>query len=506
MSGSAAFVPKGYSAYTTVGSAQQSAIAAALTVIGELWVNGMLNTSTKGHGSVLQRLDAVHTVKEGYFQPYTTGSCAVDAIDGPHDASPMSFPVPSGVREDTLDRIEINDTVLSGWPSLVCPGVTKDQIYGIPGSPEEFRLKWVELPQDPFNGSAIGAIILLPRSPANSTQDIMVCNLGAGWGSSIMNTSSDGNTPMTSIIDLSTTNTAIGDDLHTNYSSVYQLPPAEGKASNTVSAFFLPYFPQKPIVVTEDWARYLNPFVSAVNKTVIDILMSPEPGARPGPEGFISTAETALILLLANGLSNIGAASTLQGDIRTVKRPSGRRKIDGDYWFSAKGDMFVVDPQESKDWVQIRVHSTINGYAYTIRSAASKVAISFLLAYCVLALSHVLYAAISGKKLLGILVSEFIVDDLGVSSTCWDSIGEVTALAMNSTPTTLLRNTCAGIMELDIFKIPVRVLAVRDSEGDGEHLELVFGDVDEKEVRGTRIKPNRVYGTLPRMPQNEKSE
>ena len=77
---------------------------------------------------------------------------------------------------------------------------------------------------------------------------------------------------------------------------------------------------------------------------------------------------------------------------------------------------------------------------------------------------------------------------------------------MNSTPTTLLRNTCAGIMELNIFKLPVRVLAVRDDEGDGEHLELVFGNVDEKDARGTPIQPNRVYGTLPKIAKGDKSE
>ncbi len=77
---------------------------------------------------------------------------------------------------------------------------------------------------------------------------------------------------------------------------------------------------------------------------------------------------------------------------------------------------------------------------------------------------------------------------------------------MNSTPTTLLKNTCAGIMELHIFTLPVRVLAIRDSEGDGEHLELVFENVDEKSVRGTPIQPNRVYGTLPKVAQKEKSE
>jgi hypothetical protein len=86
---------------------------------------------------------------------------------------------------------------------------------------------------------------------------------------------------------------------------------------------------------------------------------------------------------------------------------------------------------------------------------------------------------------------------LGISSTCWDSIAEVTALAINSTPTTALRNTCAGITEIRIFKVPVRILAMRDLEGDGEHLELVFGDVDAEQARKMSIKSNRKYGTMP---------
>ena len=84
-----------------------------------------------------------------------------------------------------------------------------------------------------------------------------------------------------------------------------------------------------------------------------------------------------------------------------------------------------------------------------------------------------------------------------MSSTCWDSIAEVTALAMNSTPTTALRNTCAGITELYVFQLPVRVLAQRDEEGDGEHLELVFGSASGEEKDGQLIKVNRTYGTMP---------
>ena len=57
-----------------------------------------------------------------------------------------------------------------------------------------------------------------------------------------------------------------------------------------------------------------------------------------------------------------------------------------------------------------------------------------------------------------------------------------------------LRNTCAGITEFDIFKLPVRILAMRDDEGDGEQLELVFGTVDEKSVEHRIIKPERLKG------------
>ena len=67
---------------------------------------------------------------------------------------------------------------------------------------------------------------------------------------------------------------------------------------------------------------------------------------------------------------------------------------------------------------------------------------------------------------------------------------------MNSTPTTALRNTCAGISKFHIFKIPVRILTMRDDEGDGEHLEMVFGSVRDDEVEERIIKANRTYGTM----------
>ncbi|KAL8693883.1 MAG: hypothetical protein Q9224_003670, partial [Gallowayella concinna] len=459
ISGSPSFVPKGYESYTPIGTTRRSAIGDALSTEGQLWENSMVNILTKGHGNVLQRHNAVHSIKEGYFQPYTTGWCALDAIYGPEDASSISFPAPAGVRQGTLISVQINESILHGGPSTVCPGVTKDQIFGAPGSLEEFWLKWVDLPQDPFNGSAIGAVILPPRSPANLTQDIMVCTLGAGWGSSIVNHSSvDDASYLRSVITLSNAGFTTRDLVQTVIAPLVQAPPIED--TNIASAFFLPYFPQQLVKVTEGWAGFLNHVVVGLNKTIIDILISDNPKTI---ERMIPRAQSVLGLLLANGLSTIGATATLQGDIMPVEKHEYYETIDRGYWFPGKGDMFTVDLEETKDWVELRVHSPLSGYAYNLHS---------------------------------------------VSSTCWDSIGEVMALAMNSTPTTLLRNTCAGIVELDVFKIPVRVLAFRDVDGEVEHLELVFGNMDnnDKETKGTVIKPNRVYGTLPRGVEKTKKE
>ena len=388
---------EGYDLDQMIATTQQSAVADALTETGGLWVHSVSNVSTRGHGSVLQRQDAVHAISSGYYQPYTSSSCASDVIYGLNDDRSVAFPVSPGVEPNLmLNQAEYNDSIL-GIHSFVYPGITRNQIPGTPGSIDGTRLKWVDLPQDPFNGSAIGAVILLPRSDANLTQSLVVCTLGAGWGSTLINTSTfaGGMTFTTSVTESSKI------EITTNRSSSLftGISQAESLAANKAVNFYLPFFPENAIVVTEDWANYLNPFLPALNTTVIDTLMSTSKSAGElTPLQQTTTAKWALAGLLANGLASIGASGALQGDIKTAVEPDGSREVDGNYWFSGKGDMFIVDPEESKDWVKLRVDSTVEGYAYNIRDASPKVAISFLLAYCIFALSHVLYAGITGKS------------------------------------------------------------------------------------------------------------
>ena len=431
---------------------------------------------TKGHGSISEELDAVHSITTGYLQPYTTASCENDTIFGEEDQSALAFPSPAGVNPQMLNTSSFNDSILSTH-AFVYSGITRSQLLKTPGSPSEYRLRWIELPKDPFNGTAIGAVVLLPRFGKNTAQKILMCGLGAGWGTSRLNTSTQasGAQPVLSQVDLKFAHYH-GRSPDGN-SSTWASPMTERAVVDTQLFFWPPLFPENLITVTEDWAQYLNPTVSDSNTTVFHRLMTSH---LLKPDIAVS-ARIVLASILANGLARMSPTSQLQGTPKTAVQPDGSEGLDGNNWFSGKGDAFVVDPVQSKNWVKLRVFTTFEGFAYNMRGAPPKVAICFLLTYCIFALTHILYAGITG-----------------ISSTCWDSIGEVTALAVNSTPSALLRNTCAGITELSIFKIPVRVLAVRDDESsDGEHLELVFGELDEKAVQHQVIKQNRVYGTMP---------
>ena len=395
--------PEGFDPNLASATTQQTAVAEALTETAQLWTDAVSNISTRGHGAVLNRQDTAHAIYDAYYQPYAMVSCGLDYIRGPHDDSAVAFPVPPGIQTNPIvNPADYNDSIL-GINAFVYPNITKDQLLSTPGPPEDVRLKWVELPQNPFNGSAIGAVILLPRPIANLTQEIILCDVGAGWGSSNINISSSdgGMTSTTSVIDPSAIVPVKLDDSHnTTLLEASLVSEAENLASDSVLSYSRPLFPEKLIIVTEAWATYLNPVIPSLNTTVIDALMSTSPDDRQ-----LTTLEKVLAArwvlagLLVNGLASIGATSRLQGDIKTIAG-SDPIQLDGDYWFAGKGDMFIVDPKESKDWVKLRVDSTIEGYAYNIRGTSPKVAITFLLIYCVIALSHVLYAGISGKRVL----------------------------------------------------------------------------------------------------------
>ena len=247
-----------YDSVLAVATTPQAAVADALTTTGALWTLAISNVTTKGHGSVLNQLDAVHSIEADYYQPYTIASCEYDIIHGPEDSNPVVFPIPPGSIYSMIDTSAFDANLSIGtrvYHAFQYPGITRAQILETPGSPDENRLRWVELPQMPFNGTAIGAVILLPRASTNTTQEVLMCNLGAGWGTSKLNTSTFAGNAQIVLSEVG---------LDPNTASYRRLLNDLGPyATNTgtlnqedlivnLEYFALPLFPERLITITEE--------------------------------------------------------------------------------------------------------------------------------------------------------------------------------------------------------------------------------------------------------------
>ncbi|KAL8786730.1 MAG: hypothetical protein Q9195_008105 [Heterodermia aff. obscurata] len=469
-----------------VASVQHAAISDAVANTAALWFLSLTNvTAAKGHGVPLSdQSDATHTVATNYSQPYSSVACVPDSINGTLGSERLAFPV---LLNANSPRLATGNLTYQGClhpdrsQTIDHPSILRRDAFEYEGPSDKYRIRWIELPQDQFEGSSIGAVIYKPRDAKNSTQDVLLCNMSAGWGVSELSLQ----TVAGGMSAVSSKGAPFNYETKTPSIKLTNIPASETDDSGaTYAEFVLPYFPKQPIVITESWAKYLDPSIEGLNSTLIDVLLKNQVfSCSPRV-----TAEEALTGLLVNGLSRTGAGSRLQGSVRTVG-PNGEGGLDGNYWLSGKGNVFDVNPEESVNWTRFHVESTLEGHAYNTINTPPKIAIAVLSLYCLLALGHVFYAGITG-----------------ISSSCWDSMAEVTVLAMNSTPTAALRNTCAGISELSIFKLPIRILVKNDVEGEGEHLELSFGDSEKRDpAAGETIKMNRAYGTMPRIEKGIKA-
>lgn len=454
---------------------QMVATADALATTATLWFRSLYNVTQKsGHGSPLfDQSDSVHTLTGDSFQGFATGNCLSEAIHNSTDTNPIAFPFLINANNPATPTTNRTSSDGYTFSAIVHPNLSRADVVTNARNSFEYQLQWVDLPQPLFNGSSIGAVIVPPYA-VNSTYDndgpqsLILCNLAAGWGSTALQTERSSHVGQSSV------SSTITDS---PFEPLYHIISPTAENENINLDFYYPGYPQQLINITQEWAQYLDPMVESANRSIFDLLMQ-EHYVLQGSYSIESLnvfATETLVLMVTNGLARISYDSTLQGSPKSIP---GTPYIDGNYWLSGKGNVFTVDPVESKDWVKFHVNSTLQGYAYNTQTLPPRLAIGVLTLYCIIALAHVIYSGITG-----------------ISSTCWDSITEVTTLAMNSTPTKTLRNTCAGITELHIFQLPVRMFARPDDEGDGEHLELVFGD---KETDGRLIKANRAYGTMPR--------
>ena len=392
-----------------IATTQQVAVTDALTTFGSLWYLGLNNVTAKStHGSPLSdQSDAIHTLDGQSYQPLSVCVCEADVVRDDTDTRPVAFPLIPNANDVTSANANITLSNEFSVPAIIHPRLSRSEIANIPGNSSQYRLQWVELPQDSFNGSSIGAAILLPQPDPNSSsvtkwpQNIMLCNLAAGWGTTTLHMHTNfGNTG--SVSSEITVNAQQPGHVLTN-----AVEAAVPQVSDREAKWIYPKYPQRPINITQEWAQYLNPIIQTANRSVFDLVMQ-HPFIEPGPASLRAldfSASITLINMLANGLSRIGFESTLQGSPKSKLSSEGTSWIDGNYWLSGKGNVFEVDPVQSKDWVKLHVNSTLQGYAYNTQTVPPRFAIAVLTIYCIIALTHWSYTGISGISLFPRLAS-----------------------------------------------------------------------------------------------------
>ena len=381
-----------------ISTTQQVAVADALTTTSSYWFLALENVTARGgHGSSLsEQSDSIHTLTGDNYQPFSLGACLPDSIRSDIDTRPLALPLLQEANDPAIANV--NMTLQSGQvrKAIVLPGLSRADIMSNPGNSSQYRLQWVDLPQPQFNGSSIGAIIMLPRPVSNLTapQDIILCNLAAGWGTTTLQMQQfDGG--------FGSVSSQISKHFPDPGSSLENsISPTPGNANDEIYWFYT-QFPQRPANITQEWAQYLNPIVRSANRSVFDIIMQEvdrfaPPQASNSAENTAREAPGALVWMMTNGLARIGFESRLQGSPKSVKSVDGTSWIDGNYWLSGKGNMFEVDPTQSKDWLKFHVNSTLEGYAYNTETVAPRVAIGIMTLYCIIALAHLFYSGISG--------------------------------------------------------------------------------------------------------------
>ena len=378
-----------------IGTTQQAAVADALTTTSSYWFLALYNvTATGDHGSSLsEQSNSIHTLTGDNYQPFSLGACLPDSILNDSDTRPLALPLLQDANDPATANVNI--TLQNGHvrKAIDFPGLSRADIMSNPGNSSQYRLQWVELPQPHFNGSSIGAIVMLPRPVSNLTapQDIVLCNFAAGWGTTTLQMQQFAS-------GVSRVSSQIPEEFMAANSNDQATPENTPENTDNVENWKYNQFPQRPTNITQEWAQYLNPIVRSANRSVFDLIMQETPSFADPDASYSPTINTnnVLVGLIANGLARIGFESTLQGSPKSVESVDGTSWIDGNYWLSGKGNMFEVDPAHSKDWLKFHVNSTLEGYAYNTETVAPRVAIGVMTLYCIIALAHLFYSGISG--------------------------------------------------------------------------------------------------------------
>ncbi|TGO47997.1 hypothetical protein BOTNAR_0498g00040 [Botryotinia narcissicola] len=200
-------------------------------------------------------------------------------------------------------------------------------------------------------------------------------------------------------------------------------------------------YPMRNVQIDIDWANLALP----PNYTILSIALS-STGSQAIPLGLIVSS------FIPDAMSRI--------------RRSGEISIP------LIGSEASEQTRDQDKYTYITVNRFRYGYSYSLRGITRWLALSILLLHIFLALAHTV-----------------IITHMGWTSKILKSLCEILVLAINSSPSMVLDNTCAGIDRLDTYK---QIIKVRETSF--EHLGLVMNGDEDKHTE--KVVIDKEYGSL----------
>ena len=248
--------------------------------------------------------DIIHSVTDNLYAANTAVQCLHDTIEDAGDRGTVHFPGLLKTKEQYAQ------------PTVAIPldNLTKAEVYASAGNGSEYGLMWMSLPETLFDGIVSGVILTEPRSPvAGSPQNISMCTMAAGWGtSSVEQDLFQG--------DFYVSPTDVPASLHyllksnriTSGSGYSAYGPLFANVSGSA-------YPQRPVRMPPEWLEYLNPtstLLDGTNQTIINAYMA----LFPERLSEFSLAQMVTFMLQA-GLSVVGIDLAWQGIVHSKFHP-----------------------------------------------------------------------------------------------------------------------------------------------------------------------------------------
>lgn len=363
--------------------------------------------------------------------------------------------------------------------------------------------EWISLSTDQF-GPVSGGILL--QFPGTTSRAVVGCSISASWASGEVTSDSLSNEAAWSFTESSKSAASVRTDLNAYNAEAHRY--------------------RRLITIRESWFQTLTPFTPCEEcsnqpkqltilerifsdvglTTVFDdmraqgqsrynfstktcVLQPPDPAdtdvdrynrndCNNGNKHML--LEYILASIFANGLSRYGSRHAFDPSSMSSRNNPFQWELKAppkasDYYASLLSNKphhnAVLPAPANSDYVKLQMRVEVVGYAWYASSFSDYLATAVVVMYMLVALAHTVWVFYKG-----------------VTSSSWDTVTELLALALQSPVSDALRGSGAGIERLGTYGRLTRLRAIRD--GGGERLVLV---IDGEELqRGPTVGYKRV--------------